>query len=253
MMLICGLGSKEVIQPPQEKVKIPLHKQWSALIHNRPMLILTICMFVHGIQMNGRLMIATYYCTYVLNSIAALSIFNLLNAISAVIGALIAPTLARKCGNKGVVSAIILYLCAFSMVLQYTTAANLILFYLLVSITGLCYGGFSTLMFSMIPDSVDYAQFKFGVRVDGFLNAVASFGFKVGGAISISATGLLLSFYGYIPNSPQSPECLNTIAILMTLFPAAGCTIAGTLLLFYKINNGKHQEIIRTLKERHAI
>lgn len=253
LILVCGLGTKEVVHSEGVREKIPMNRQWKALVKNTPMLILTLCMFVHGIQMNGRLMIATYYCTYVINSVSALAVFNLLNSVFAIGGSLAAPTIFRLTGNKGKASAVILYLCAVSMALQYTADSNLVLFYGLVSITGFCYGAFSTLMFSMIPDAVDFAQLKFNVRVDGFLNAVASFGFKVGGAISISLTGVVLSFFGYVANEVQNADCLNAIKILMTIGPAVSCFLAGTLLLFYKIDRKKQREMVETLKQRHSL
>lgn len=250
LILATGFGTKEVIHSKGVKVKIPFKQQWKALLDNKPMLILLFGMFIYGIQMNGRLMIATYYCTYVISSILVLAIFNLLNALFAILGSIVAPSIYRVIGHKGKASVIILYICSVSMILQYFTGSNIMLFYLLVSITGFCYGSFSTLIFSMIPDAVDFAQYKHNVRVDGFLNATASFGFKLGGAISSALTGIVLSVYGYTANAQQSVECLTAIRFLMTILPGISCLLAGTLLIFYKLDRSSHQQIIDELEKR---
>lgn len=83
--------------------------------------------------------------------------FNLLNSLMAILGSVTAPWIFRVTGHKGRASAVILYLCAASMVLQYFSKAPGAVFYLLVSVTGFCYGAFSSLIFSMILDAVDYA------------------------------------------------------------------------------------------------
>jgi len=253
LILATGLGTKEVICPKGAKEKIPLKLQWKALLKNGPMLILLFCMLAHGIQMNGRLIVATYYCTYVVNNVQVFAVFNLLNSLFAIIGSVAAPTIFRLTGHKGKASAAILYICALSMALQYFTGNQIALFYILVSVTGFCYGSFSTLMFSMIPDAVDFAQYKYNVRVDGFLNAIASFGFKLGGAVITSLTGAVLSVYGYVANAQQSLECLNAIRVMMTLAPAISCFLAATALLFYKLDREGQNQIIRELQERKAL
>lgn len=253
LILATGLGTREVVYPEGSRERIPLTQQWKALLQNRPMMILLFCMTAHGFQMNGRLGVATYYCTYVANGPGVLALFNLLNSLLAILGSVTAPGIFRITGHKGKASAVILYLCTASMVLQYFTKAPSITFYLLVSITGFCYGAFSSLMFSMIPDAVDYAQYRHGVRVDGFLNAMASFGFKVGGAVSMALTGMILARSGYVPNVQQSEGCLRAIRILMTALPGFICFLAATFLLFYQLDGKAQKKIIDSLKHREEL
>jgi len=253
LIMATGLGTKEVVCPKGVKEKISLQQQWKALLKNRPMMILLFCMLAHGIQMNGRLMVATYYCTYVTNSLQVFAVFNLLNSLFAILGSIVAPTIFRLTGHKGKASAAILFVCAISMALQYYTGNQIVLFYILVSITGFCYGSFSALMFSMIPDAVDFAQYKYNVRVDGFLNAVASFGFKLGGAVITSLTGVVLSVFGYVANGQQNPACLQAIRIMMTFIPAVSCVLAAIALLFYKLDRKQHSRIIDELETRNVL
>lgn len=250
LFLMTGLGTRERVyaQSQNEKLKLSVKEQWKLLWQNKPMLILIICMTAHGVQMNGRFSIATYYCTYVGTGVSVLAMFNLLNSLACVAGCLMAPWLFRVTGHKGRVSSVILFICALSMFGQYFTAVPSLQFYLLVIITGLCYGSFSALMFSMIPDAVDLTHAENGVRLDGFYNSIASFGFKCGGAVGTSLIGFVLDRSGYIANQAQTEGCLRAIRLLMSALPGVFCLIAAAFLLGYSISNTKHEEIMKRLQ-----
>ncbi|HCT90086.1 MAG TPA: hypothetical protein DF613_01690 [Lachnospiraceae bacterium] len=253
LILATGLGTHEVVCSRGTGERIPMRQQWNALLKNRPMLILLVCMTAHGVQMNGRMTVATYYCTYIGTGAAVLAIFNLLNSLAAVAGCVAAPWLFRVTGHKGRASSAVLFICALAMAGQYFTTPPGIPFYLLVTVTGFCYGAFSSLMFSMIPDAVDYAQAEYGVRVDGFLNAVASFGFKAGGAVGTSLIGLVLSLCGYVAGGQQSAACMNAINLMMTVLPGLLCLLAALCLLGYTLDRKKQNEIIGKLVERDVL
>lgn len=253
MILATGIGTREVVYPEGAKERIPMAKQWKALLKNKPMMILFFCMAAHGFQMNGRLGVSTFYCTYVAAGRGVLATFNLLNSLMAIAGSIVAPAFFRLTRHKGRASCVVLYLCTVSMVLQYFTEAPGFAFYFLTSVTGFCYGVFSTLMFSIIPDAVDYAHYRHEVRVDGFLNAIASFGFKVGGAVSMSLTGMILQYSGYVPNAQQQESCLRAIRILMTVLPGSICFLAATSFLFYHLDEETHRKIVDLLKNRKAL
>lgn len=255
LFIMTGMGTRERItgQIDGKTQRIPMKQQWKALVSNKPMLILLICMAAHGVQMNGRLSIATYYCMYVGSGTGVLAVFNLLNSLACVIGCFLAPWIFKITGHKGKASAGILFVCALSMFGQYFTTVPGVLFYLLTVIVGLCYGCFSSLMFSMIPDAVDLSQSKEGVRLDGFFNAIASFGFKCGGAVGTSIIGLVLARTGYVANQAQTDTCLQAIRLLMSALPGMFCLIAGLFLLGYKISRKKHDEIINELTEKNML
>lgn len=253
LMAWTAAGSREVVAPKKNHDKISFRKQVNALFKNKPMLILLICMTVYGIQMNGRLTIATYYCTYVAGDFSIFTVFNSINSLLAVVGAFTAPFIYKFTKHKGKAAFIILLVCTAAMALQYFIAAPSMGFYILTVISGYCYGAFSALIFSMIPDAIDFAQYKFNVRVDGFLSASASFGFKVGGAVGTSIIGILLSASGYVANAVQNTATAFTINVLMTLAPAAMTLIAALSLLGYGLSDKKHNEILNVLQEKNSL
>lgn len=106
-------------------------------------------------------------------------------------------------------------------------------------VTGLIYG--------MVPDTVEYGQWKSGIRTDGFVYASTSFMNKLGGAVGPFLLGILVNAAGYVPNVEQSESSLRMINICMNLMPVILAAVAIVLLLCYKLNRKQHGIILEEL------
>lgn len=58
-----------------------------------------------------------------------------------------------------------------------------VLFYALSGITQFFFSGFNTAIYAIIPDCVEYGEWKTGLRNDGFQYAFISLGNKIGMAV----------------------------------------------------------------------
>lgn len=106
------------------------------------------------------------------------------------------------------------------------------------------------LIFAMMADTVDYGEWKSGVRAQGLLYSAASFGVKVGMGLGGALGGVILSMGGYVANSTaQSESALAAISFNYLWAPIIGQIIMITLLLFYRLD--KDQPVMmRELEER---
>lgn len=106
------------------------------------------------------------------------------------------------------------------------------------------------LIFAMMADTVDYGEWKSGVRAQGLLYSAASFGVKVGMGLGGALGGVILSMGGYVANSTAQPEsALAAISFNYLWAPIIGQIIMITLLLFYRLD--KDQPVMmRELEER---
>ncbi|MBN2659004.1 MAG: MFS transporter [Spirochaetales bacterium] len=119
--------------------------------------------------------------------------------------------------------------------------------------------GISTLYFSpwaMIPDTVEYSQWKTGLRREGILYGFFYFSQKLAAAISGFITGLGLSLSRYIqPESisdslssfTQSPETLLGIRLLTCLVPTVFIAAGLLIIRKYPIDAGLHKEILEKI------
>lgn len=109
--------------------------------------------------------------------------------------------------------------------------------------TGLIYG--------MIPDTVEYGQWKSGVRTDGFVYAITSFMLKLGGAVGPSLLGVMLAGAGYLGGvAEQSASALSMINVCMNLVPTILAVVAIVALVFYKLDNKLYGQIRAELDAR---
>lgn len=110
-------------------------------------------------------------------------------------------------------------------------------------VTGLIYG--------MIPDTVEYGQWKSGVRTDGFVYAITSFMLKLGGAVGPSLLGVMLAGAGYLGGvAEQSASALSMINVCMNLVPTILAVVAIVALVFYKLDNKLYGQIRAELDAR---
>lgn len=82
---------------------------------------------------------------------------------------------------------------------------------------------------AILPDTVDYGEWKTQVRADAFLFGMAGMFSKISIGLGAGLFGLGLSLAGYHPNVPQTAETLAGMKSLMVGVPMAG--FAGCLIV----------------------
>lgn len=88
--------------------------------------------------------------------------------------------------------------------------------------------------FSVISESVDFGEWKTGVRAAGLLTAIgAAFCLKAGAGLGGAMPAWILARTGYRPNIAQSPEALRGIELGIVWLPAAFFLLAIVPVLFY--------------------
>jgi GPH family glycoside/pentoside/hexuronide:cation symporter len=103
---------------------------------------------------------------------------------------------------------------------------------------------------AMIPDTVEYAQWRFGLREEATLYGFFFFCYKVAGSIAGFLAGIGLEMAGYVPKAVQTPHALMGIRLLMSLVPAL--FIVGGILVMkaYPIDREMHRMMIRAIRSR---
>jgi len=105
----------------------------------------------------------------------------------------------------------------------------------------------AVLGWALIPDTVDYAQWRHGVRADGLIYSVASFVQKLAKAAGGAGLLFVLAYFGYVANSEPSDESLTAIVGLMSWVPAL---VVVPLLVFaaaHRLDEATHRRIVAEL------
>ena len=115
---------------------------------------------------------------------------------------------------------------------------------------GIGNGATGVLFWSMLPDTIEYGEWKTKVRTESSLYGFMTFAQK--GAIAFAAIllGMALTQIGFEPNAVQSDETLAGLKLIMTWIPLTGILISFVLVSFYPIDKSFHQKLINEIEER---
>jgi GPH family glycoside/pentoside/hexuronide:cation symporter len=110
--------------------------------------------------------------------------------------------------------------------------------------------GMSSIYFcpwAMLPDTVEYSQWKLGVRREGLLFGTFFLFQQLGSAVALFLQGMGLHLAGYTANTAQSARSLAGIRLLMTLVPLAFVLAGIVLVSFYSISAERHRQIVQEI------
>lgn len=105
---------------------------------------------------------------------------------------------------------------------------------------------------SMMPDTVEYGEWRSGVRAEGAIFGLVSLLQKGGLGLAAAGLGELLTVIGYQPNLAQTPETLSAMRVVMIASPAVLSLAAAAAIAFYGIDHRQHGRMVRALDRRRS-
>lgn len=211
---------------------LPVKKSIQAAKNNWPWIILIIAATFYWLGNTSRITAMIYFTEYKLGNREFTSVLNAL-LIFQLIGMLLIPTLV-KYTSKTTVFIAGLVIAAVGQSLLVTAGDSLILLGLYWSISAIGTGIAVSMPFAMLADTVDYGEFKNGIRAAGFLTAIGSaFSIKIGAGFGGWLPALIMDHYGYVPNTAQSPASLEAIIFCFSWLPAIVFLFSALIMIFY--------------------
>ena len=109
----------------------------------------------------------------------------------------------------------------------------------------------NSLNWALVPDTVDYGEWKTGIRAEGSVYTGYTFSRKISAALAGFLPGIMLTQIGYVPNIAQSDATLLGLRQLIFLWPCGLAMIAAlTMGFFYKLNEARFAFIIEEINQR---
>ena len=107
---------------------------------------------------------------------------------------------------------------------------------------------FFVILWSMVPDVVEYGEYLHGRRNEGIYYGIWFFVQKLGMAVSFLINGVILSVTHFKTADAggmlkQTDEALNGINMLLSAIPVVFIVIGSVFLIFYPINREFHKKI----------
>ncbi len=243
--------TKERVKSPvsdREKSSVPLKIGFKALITNKYwviVVILAVTLFI----MNGLLGVYVYFAKYVLGNsdyVAPLMMSVLLPLILTMF--CIAP-LIKRFGKRNVAlaGAALSLLGGLVIMIDPTSLVPVIAGNI---VKGIAIAPLTATMFALVADTIEYGQWKSGVRTEGLIYSAASLGTKVGAGLGAALIGWLLAAGGYISGAQVQPRSLITSIYFAFIYvPMILAVLQIVLLWFYKLDK-EYPKIAQELHER---
>jgi glucuronide carrier protein len=120
-------------------------------------------------------------------------------------------------------------------------------------VLGFGIGIINTLIFALQPDTVDYGEWKSGVRAEGGSYSVLSFTRKAGQGVGGSLAAYIIGLGGYVSGaSNQSDAAVSSIRVAAGAFPAVVILAAAVMMLAYPLTEEALRKMVGEIAERRA-
>jgi glucuronide carrier protein len=235
----------------REVTHVSMRQSFTTLKGNRPLLMLCVSSVLF---ITGGLSLSTLQLFYVRDVLHALHLYPALSTIQLVATFVLAPAipfLVRRFGKRTAYmgGSVVTALGGLIVALSPTNV-------ILLPFTGLVLGMFGFLLVNMLvwaleADTVEYGEWRTGVRTEGITYALFSFTRKTGQAIGGAVGAYALALGGYAAGAPEQTEAaLWGIRVGTGIVPAVCAVAAALIMLAYPLTDTRHAEIVAEIAAR---
>ena len=247
LLALTFASTRERIRPPAAQ-QLSFSDSLKAVYANPPLLIVIVLFTCGMLSFTVRQTVTLYYFKYNLGREDLIAAFFGITFPIMFVGLLAVPKLAAKLGKAGGIVAGAVVTIIGCLGLYFTPYDSIPWIFFWSCVVALGGTPIAVLGWAMIPDTVEYAQWKLGLRADGAIFSFASFFQKLAKALGGAGVAGALAVAGYIANTEQSEASLRTIHNLMTLAPAAIMVVMIVAARFYRLDESAHAELISSLR-----
>lgn len=266
---ICGIGGiafvffayfgteERTVVHKEYVAKVKFSEGAKQLFTNKYFWIITIFNIVVGIR--GNINMYLWICNYAIGGQSgafALTVCNMVLNNALVPGMLVGPWMIKKMGKRNVMllSTVGFTLMAF---MQLLTLKSPYLMLVAVFFQNL-FNGLSYIATIMVPDVLDYQQWKTGKRLEGFWQNCNAFVMTLCGLFTSALMPLFMSFGGVgfgdnIDTALKNPDIMYGTFKSVTWLGIIASVICVIPIIFYDLSEKKHADYIRALKIRAVV
>ncbi|KQY25646.1 glucuronide transporter [Cellulomonas sp. Root485] len=232
---------------------VTLKQSMATLKGNRPLLMLCLSALSFLVGMFTLQTVQAYYARDVLGDA---NYFIILTVVSTGVMFVVAgfiPRIVRAVGKKPAYlsASVLAIVAAVGIALTPSTSPGLAIVFF--GIYGVGLAAVNTLMWAFEADTVEYGEWRTGVRTEGTTYAVFSFTRKVGQAVGGAAAAYGLGFVGYVAQQEvQSQATQDGIRFIAGFVPAAFILVGVLIMVFYPLTETRFRSMVAEVAARRA-
>ena len=250
--ILVYFGTRETVTEVQQtEEKIPFKDAILSVMKNKYWFLILGMILIIVLHQVATLTVGVYYAKYILFDEKLAGSLVTYHHLGAAVGMLSMPFILK--GNiskkKAVVAAAWCMLAGSLVALIRSDGIFLIAS---LALRGAGFGVVNSLYYGMLADSVDYGQWKTGIRAAAVTTSAGSVGQKLGSGLGAALIGLALSACGYSGFAAvQTEAAISCIRFFFVQFPVILYAALLVLMYFYDLD-GKLPEIKRQLGQKTA-
>ncbi len=257
-VLFAYFGTEERTVVHKEFVsKVKFWEGAKELTKNKYFWIITIYNVAVGIR--GNINMYLWICSYAIGGKTGDTVLTVCNMVlnnALIPGMLLGPLLIKKFGKRRVMIGSTVGFTAMAF-LQLVTIGNPYIMLVGIFFQNL-FNGLSYISSIMVPDALDYQQWKTGKRLEGFWQNYSAFITTFLGIFTSALMPLFMSFGGVgfgdsIDVALKDTAVMNSTFTSVTWLGIIGAVICMVPMIFYDLTEAKHANYIRALRIRAAV
>lgn len=225
---------------------------FGALRGNTPWFIIFFSSLAFWIAFISRICTAPYYFEYALHRKDLIPFANALDFVSLAV-VFFLPALCRRFSKRNVWLYGLVGMLLGQLLMGLGARMDSPLPMVLVgwTIGFIASGAAMAMPFSLLSDSVDYGEWKTGIRAAGLLTAIgAAFCLKAGSGFGAALPAWTMDYFGYAPNVMQTNRSLLGIELGFVWLPALFLALSIIPVMFYKAYESLEPRIHAELEAR---
>lgn len=246
LLFITFRTTTEVVQPPA-RVKLTLIDSLRTIAINPPLLIVIGIFSCGMLSFTVRQTTTAYFFIYNIGDPSLIAWFFGTTLGCMLVGIWCVPWLGERFGKAGATrlgAYLTIAACVGFYLTPYDNLTAIFFWGCLVALGGT---PVAVLGWAMIPDTIEYAQLRHGVRADGTVYSTASFFQKLAKTIGGAGVAFALGWAGYVANQAQTAEALSAIHMLLTVAPIGIMIVLIVLTMIYPLDRKHHRDIVAKL------
>ncbi|NBH82845.1 MFS transporter [bacterium C-53] len=251
--MINFFGTKERVKAANvrdgETEDVPFAVGIRALFKNKYWIMMTgmLALFFLMYSVNGGATV--YYAKDILGDRNLVGTINGIFNVVQIVAMFFIAMLVKKYGKRNVFSTGLVLDIIGMLILNFSNGSmGLIVISSIIRGIGNACGGAT--MWAMVSDTIDYGEWKTGVRTEGLVNSACSFGYKIGNGIGSALLGLILEIGGYVGEAAaQTASALMSIKVCFVWIPIVVYLTGLLIMKFYHLDR-EFDGIIADLKRK---
>ncbi len=248
--MITFLFTRERVNTNDDKrMEVPVILGFKALVKNKYWFMATLNLVLIFIAQGVNGSSEVYYAKEVLGNGNLVGTFSVALQVTQIICMLFIARFVKKHGKRNVLMAG----AAITIVgygIMGSGGENLPVLIVGCMLRGIGNSGISVCMFAMVTDTIEYGEWKTGIRTEGLINSAASFGQKIGNGLSNVLMGAILAVGGYVGTATtQSASAISAIKVSYIYVPIILTAVQMVVLAFYHLDK-EYNSILEDIKKR---